>query len=405
MRNKRILIFGAGVFQLAGIQSARGMGLEVVTIDANPNAPGFSLADHYEIVSTTNTDATRKVATRYGVQGVMTMSTDTCVPTVAYVAEKLGLVGIGIQTALKATNKLYMRQSFEAAGVPSPHFKKVWTLNEAETALGEIGLPAMMKAPDSSGSRGAGKVEETDQLEPAFRRAIELSKGGFVLLEEFLEGVEVGGEAFCYNEELLMCFVTNKTITPPPYYVPCGHSLPSRLDEDTQLEIQKVVYDGSQALGIKSGPINFDVMLTEEGPKIIELGARLGGTCLPSIVRYHSGINTVEAAIRLAVGEDPSMLFQANRSIPVAVRLITTDKGGILTKARFPEDIDRRPEVLEYTLDVKEGSPVKPFTCGANRFGHVICRGHDWREAEASATKVIEDSILNAEIDKTGELP
>lgn len=404
MKSKRILIFGAGVFQIPAIQIAKRMGFEVVAIDANPDALGLPLADHYEIISTTDAGATLEVATRYGVRGVMTMSTDTCVPAVAYVAEELGLAGIGAQTALKATNKLHMRQCFEAAGVPSPRFQKVSTLPEAKNALKEIGLPVMLKIPDSSGSRGVSKVVEADQLEAAFWRAMELTKKGFVLLEQFVEGVEVGGEAFFYDENLLMCFVTNKTITPPPYYVPCGHSLPSKFDKDIQLAIQKVVHDGSWALGIKSGPLNFDVMITLQGTKIMELGARLGGTCLPSVVRYHSGIDTVEAAIQLAMGQNPSRLFQVNKATPVAVRLITSDVDGILTKARFPVDIDRRPEVLEYTLDVKEGSRVKAFTCGANRFGHVICRGSDWREAEANAARVIRDSVVKVEATKAGKL-
>jgi len=403
MKKKRILIFGAGTLQAAGIQRAKRMGLEVVTIDANPRAPGLPLADHYEIVSAADADAALKVATQYGVGGVMTMSTDLCVTAVAYVAEKMGLPGLGVRTALQVTNKFFMRQCFQTAGVPSPDFKKAATLPEAESAAKEIGLPVMVKVPDSAGSRGASKVAKANQLEAAFRYAMEFSKAGYVLLEAFMDGIEVGGEAFYYDDQLLMCLVTNKTITPEPYYVPLGHSLPSRFDEDRQRQVRKAVHDGIRALGIKSGPVNFDVMLTKEGPKIIELGARLGGTCLPNIVRYHSGIDTVAATIKLAMGQDPSRLFRIKKNVPVAVRLITSDTGGVLTRAHFPEDIKKRPEMLEYTLDVKEGGRVRPFTCGANRFGHIICRGSDWKEAEANAVKVLADSTIRVERDKASE--
>lgn len=388
------MLLGAGVFQIAGIQSAKRMGYEVIAIDSNPDAPGLPLADHYEIVSTTDSDAALEIAARYGVQGVMTMSTDTCVPAVSLIAEKLGLVGIGVETAVRATNKLCMRQCFEAAGVPSPRFKGVSTFEQARVALDEIGLPAMLKVPDSSGSRGASKIEHVSQLQAGFRYATESTKADFVLIEEFMAGTEVGGEAFYYDGDLLICLVTNKAITPPPHYVPLGHSLPSRFGKDVQLEIQKAVYDGIRALGIESGPVNFDVMVTEDDCRIIELGARIGGTCLPSIVRYHSGIDTVEAAILVAMGKDPSMLFHATKNTPVAVRLITSSEGGVLVKGQFPKDIDESPDILEYTLDVAEGTYVQPFTCGANRFGHVICQGRDWREAEANANKVINGMLL-----------
>lgn len=383
------MIFGAGVFQIAAIQTAKRMGLEVVAIDANCNAPGLPLATYHEIVSTTDAETALEVARRYGVNGVMTMATDTCVPAVAYIAEMLGLTGIGIPTALNATNKYRMRQAFKAAEVPSTLFEKVANISEVRSAVDRIGLPVMLKLPDSSGSRGINKITNMEQLEPLFIRAMKLTKCDFVLMEQFIEGIEVGGETFFWEGKPLMLFITNKAITPPPYYVPYGHSLPSRLDKNTQCEIQKVVHYGSQALGIKAGPVNFDLIVTSEGPRIIELGARLGGTCLPSIVKYHSGINTIEAAIIVALGQNPSNLFKISKDVPVAVRLLTSDKDGILTKAKFPEDIDRRPEVLEYTLDVREGDHVKAFTIGANRFGHVICRGRDWQEAERNAESVI----------------
>jgi biotin carboxylase len=392
MNKKKVMIFGAGVFQIDAIKTAKSMGLEVIAIDANPDAPGFPLADYYEVVSTTDINAALEVARRYDIDGLMTMATDTCVPAVAIVAEELELAGISIGAARRATNKLLMRQSFESAGVPSPRFEKVENLSQAIIAIEKIGLPAMLKIPDSSGSRGIRKITGKEQLESVFISTLRLSKSGFLLIEQFIGGVEVGGEAFFFNDELIMFFITNKAITPPPYYVPYGHSLPSGLDNNVQYEIQKVVHNGSRALGIKSGPVNFDVMVSSRGIEIIELGARLGGTCLPSIVKYHSGIDTVEAAIMMAIGEDPSNLFQPTKSIPVAVRLITSDKDGILTRVKFPDDINNRSEVLEYTIDVEEGGHVKAFTCGAHRFGHIICRGTDYSRAERNAGEVLEAS-------------
>lgn len=388
------MIFGAGAFQVAGIQTAKKLGLKVITVDANPLAPGFAHADHYEVVSSTDTGKTLEIARSHNVEGVMTMSTETCVPSVAYVAEKLALPGIGIEASIHATNKLSMRECFALAKVPSPRFVKMLSLSDAEDILRTIGLPAAIKVPDTSGSRGFSIIEKPDQLDKAFREAFTVSEEGFVLVEEFMEGTEVGGEAFCYDGKMLMAYITNKKNTPPPYYIPLGHSLPSGLDEAMQDRIKNLVYAGIKALGIVSGPVNFDVMITREGPKIIELGARLGGNCLPTIVKYHSGIDTVEAAIRLAIGEDPSELFTNSRAVPVAVRLITSDKGGTLVTARFPAGMEQKPEVLEHHLDIKKGDPVHPFTCGAHHFGHVICQGRNWKVAEAHAEMILKDMEL-----------
>ncbi|MBU0506836.1 MAG: ATP-grasp domain-containing protein [bacterium] len=385
---KKLLIVGAGIFQVSGIQKACALGHHVITIDKDPKAPGFAYAQNHECVSTTDQDNALRVAQKYGIDGVMTLSTEVAVPTVAHIASSLNLPGLSMTTALNATNKLLMSQCFEQNNIPSPKFTAINSITDIEQGLKHTGLPAILKILSSSGSRGAFKIASKDALQQAYKYSMSFSKSQTLILQEFLQGTEVGGEAFFHNNELKFCFVTNKAITGAPHYVPLGHSLPCKYDPDLVIKIKEQVHQAALAVGIANGPVNFDIMLTEQGPKIIEIGARLGGTCLPAVVYHHAGIDSITAAIAQALNEDPTQHLNQNNTLPVAVHLMTANQSGTLESFELPPEIKNSPDVINYHIDKEKGDTVTEFTCGANRIGHVICKGSSWEEAEKRARDI-----------------
>ena len=124
--NKKIMILGASILQLPAIQKAKEMGLEVVAVDMNPNAIGFSEPGIIkEVISTVDIPAVVECAKKYSIDGVMTLASDMPIRTVAAVAKVLGLIGVSEETALKATNKAVMREALQKGNVPIPKFFKV----------------------------------------------------------------------------------------------------------------------------------------------------------------------------------------------------------------------------------------------------------------------------------------
>ncbi len=122
---KTVLFVGAGRNQRRGIARVRELGARVVAVDANPDAPGLADADLGEAVDFSDVDAVAAAGDRHAVDGVMTFAADRAVPVVAAVAERLGLPGIGSETAHLATNKIAMRRRFAERGVPQPRFAAV----------------------------------------------------------------------------------------------------------------------------------------------------------------------------------------------------------------------------------------------------------------------------------------
>ena len=94
-------------------------------------------------------------------------------PTVAYVAEKLGLVSNSYESAVRANNKYLMRNCLKSAGVPCPDYQMVRSYDEVEKS--NLAFPLIVKPSDRSGSLGVTKVADADSLENALNTALDCS--------------------------------------------------------------------------------------------------------------------------------------------------------------------------------------------------------------------------------------
>ena len=89
-----ILILGAGVRQRPALLAAKKLGLESDAIDANPNAPCVSDADHFAMIDLKDRDEIAECAKglyeRMNLKAVFTAGTDFSA-NAAYAACQLGL--------------------------------------------------------------------------------------------------------------------------------------------------------------------------------------------------------------------------------------------------------------------------------------------------------------------------
>lgn len=372
---KKLLVVGAGIFQVPAIRKAKDMGITVITVDKNPQSQGFKYADYYEVVSTHATAGILKTAQKHRVDGIMTLSTEVGVVPAAYVAEKLNLPGLPVKVARTATNKYLMKQAFKEHNVPCPEFCLAGSAEELKKIKGRLDFPLMVKPTSGYASKSVFKVNNPAELEKAFYAAKEVSYDGKVIAEEFIDGQEVGGETFTLDGLTEIVYITNKRLTEPPLYIPLGHSLPCRFPEEIQDEIMEVAVRGIKALGVKNGPVNFDIMVTEKGPVVLEMGARLGGNCLPVIVEFHSGIDTISGSIKLALGGKPSLKEKFRR--PIGVKLFTSMVTGRIVNISGVEELSGNSDVLEINLIQNIGDTVSEFSSGMDKAGYIIVTGED----------------------------
>ncbi|MBI4180177.1 alpha-hydroxy-acid oxidizing protein [bacterium] len=396
-KTQTLLIIGAGVMQVPAIKIARAMGLRTVVTDYNPHAPGMTLADIPVVMSTRDVQGTIRIArethAKYPIRGCLTVGTDASV-TVAAVCEALGLPGIRTDAAERATDKIKMRSAFLSAGVPSPKFCGVWTLSEAEMALADIGLPAVIKPADNMGARGVKKISKEWELETAFREAKAASTSGGVILEEFMPGDELSIDVLIFDGRPVFSVVADRIIRHPPYFVEIGHILPSAKPPDQQDAAVALTVQGCRALGITQGAAKSDIKLTPAGPKIGELAARLSGGFMSGYTcPAATGVEIIRAAIEIALGRTPSDLRPTLQQVSVE-RSIIPPPGRVLSVGG-QEEVRRMPGVVELFVDVKEGDLISPPKSNLDKAGHVIVVGPD-RE---SALRLAEEALARIQIE------
>jgi len=330
---------GGGIQAVPGIRMAKDLGLFVAVSDRNPNAPGFAFADAQLIADTYNVEQTTAEAVKFHIEqhplnGVMCMATD--VPhTVAGVAEALSLPTIGVETANLAINKLAMKQKFQRDSVAIPWFAEVESADHLKAIVAARGLPLVIKPIDSRGSRGVLRLSEGVDLDWAFATAQEPSPTNRVMAESYLSGPQVSTESVVVdgvaytpgfsdrNYELLDAYA--------PYMIENGGDLPSDLNAAAQQEIKAVVQDAAESLGVRNGIVKGDMVYSNGKAYVIELAARLsGGFFCTHEIPLNTGVSTVEAAIKLAMGDgvDPQDLkpkFQR----PVVQRYLFAEPGRV----------------------------------------------------------------------------
>ena len=385
---KKILVIGASALQLPAIQKAKELGYYVGVVDYNPNAVGIPFADEAFDVSTIDIEGVVRVARTFGPDGIVTLATDMPVRAVAAACEALGLPGISPETALRATDKGEMIQAFEKQGVAHPWYAIVPDYASLKKNADQISFPCIVKPTDNAGSRGVVLCREKAELEEAYQYALGESRGGVVILEEYLEGPEFSVEVMVTDGKPHVLQITDKCTTGAPHFVEMGHSQPTRQPVAVQKEIRECAIRAVRAVGINVGPAHVELIYTKKGPVMVELGARLGGDFIAThLVPLSTGIDMVEMTIRLACGEKIDLSPKWERGS--AIRYFKTPTG-TLRKIDGMERANKIPGVREVTFVHAVGETVGEIGSSVDRIGFVIADAPTAREAESICQKAMD---------------
>ena len=375
----KLMIVGAGVLQLPAIQKAKSLGLDVAVIDIDPNAPGVCYADKFYEVSTNDISGILAAAENYHPDGIMTLATDMPIRSVASVAEKYKLYAVTPSVAQRATDKIEMIRCFERYDVPHPWFEVITFEEELKDLLLKHSVPFIMKPNDSSGSRGVVLVKDYHEVRDAFLYSKSVSKSGLILVEEYMQGPEVSVEVMTIRGETTILAVTHKLTGGAPFCVEMGHSQPSQLPNETIEKIKEVAIKAVQAIGIDNSPSHVEIIVTEDGPKLVELGARLGGDSITTyLVPLSTGVDMIQACILMALGQIPDIAKKFEKGS--AIRYAEC-KLGVLQKINGVNEALNIPEVKHVEIVKCLGETLTPIRSSSDRVAYVITQADTAQDA------------------------
>jgi biotin carboxylase len=390
---QKLLIVGASILQLPAIVRAKELGLRVAVVDYNPQAIGIKYADEYYNTSTIDIDAICKIVKTIRPDGIMTLATDMPVRAIAKATTLLGLRGISFETAVNATDKGEMIKVFEKYNVASPWYYIVENEMELLNLIEILAFPCIMKPTDSSGSRGVVLVRCRDEIKQSYSYSKAQSKEGKIIIEEYLVGPEVSVEVMVVNEDIHILAITDKITTGGPHFVEMGHSQQSQLKQEDLNKISDLAIRAVKAIGVNCGPAHVEIMLTDTGPKMIELGARMGGDCITThLVPLSTGIDMVKATIDIALGELPCIKPKLKKGSAI---IYLSAQEGIISSIERIEEAKQINGIKEIFFTKNIGDVVLPIKSSIDRIGSVIAQGENAEEALNICRKAIQQIKIN----------
>ncbi|MBI31471.1 MAG: hypothetical protein CMB72_02585 [Euryarchaeota archaeon] len=382
MGQKKLMILGAGVYQKPLIETALSMDLEIHVASLPGDYPGINIAPNFHPIDITDEQAILQLCTKLEIDGVLTTATDICIPTIGLVVDNLGLSGTGHMSGYACMDKSIMKTKFIENNVPTADYLDIKNENEAKDFFEQINGPCVIKATDSSGSRGIIRIDSIEEIEEAFNEALSNSSKGTVLIEEWLIGEEFGAQAIVIGKELVLTMIHSDVTTPPPRKMPIGHGCPHPQEKRLIVETEKAIKHAIEALGIDNSICNVDLIDTPNGPMVIEIAARMGGTCLPEVCGSYWGIDLYQLAIEIAMGEQP-ILPKHPVGNPTFAHVLFAEKGGVF---HSPGVMNNK---LEWVFDVQKGDEIKKFKGGNDRFGHVVGSSNQISEIQSTIKEAI----------------
>lgn len=363
---KKILLLGSGELGKEFVIAAKRAGQYVIACDRYDNAPAMQVADEREVFSMLDGDALDAAVKKH--------RPDIIVPEIEAIrVEKLFEYeeqGVLVVPSARAVNFTMNRRAIRdlasrVLGLRTAKYFYAKTYEEFRKAADEIGFPCVVKPLMSSSGHGQSYVHSDDELETAFRNAMEGSRGDVkeVIIEEFID----------FDSEFTLLTVTQKngeTLFCPPI----GHVQkagdyreswqPYKISDEALAQAQKMAAAVTKAL-TGAGIWGVEFFLTKQGEVIFsELSPR----------PHDTGMVTLGHTTNLSEFE---LHFRAVMGLPIAG--IHLEHAGASAVVLSPIESDKP---LEYNLEDalrQDRTRIrifgKPEAHVGRRMGVVLCYG------------------------------
>ncbi len=288
---KTILVLGTNAGQADLIRHMKARGWRVVGCSPVPGEPGQAFCDVVEAVDIADIDALVEVAQRQDADLVYSISSDVAIRSVTALSARLGLRHFHDMTFINLLDdKAALRDFLNTRGLGAVPFRKVAS---ASQGADWDTFPCMVKPIDAQGQRGVVKLDSPDGISTAITEATEMSRSGQAILEGFLDGVEISCNVLiCGGETKLQVLSERLVHGPEAFGVPKGHLIPCQnVAAEDQRAALALVDDIIVALGQPDGPLYFQMIVTPDGPRVVEIAPRLDGCHMWRLIKAAEGVD------------------------------------------------------------------------------------------------------------------
>lgn len=383
----RVMVIAGGTWQCPIVRLAKSKGHYVICSNLYEDSPAFQYADIGVVANVLDKKKNLEIAREHRPDVVLTEQTDIAVSTVAYLAEELGIKGIGSEIAARFTNKYLMRKFTDEAGFASPRYALCHTKEEAGEFLQKTGR-SIMKPLDSQSSRGVHIVDSAEQVNMYFEDCIQYSNSEeAVIMEEYIDGIEFTVDGLKTEDTYYVTAISEKE------HYEYNASVAKRLffsqsnERFDYEELGRINTAMVSAMGLPFGITHAEYKYKDGKFYLIEIAARGGGTRISSdIAPLMSGINSNEIYLEILLGKKVKVI--PGKKHECAVLGFFDFKPGKVVKIEGLEKALKLPGVVDIGIEVAVGDDLGQAKDDRSRCGYYLIYGESQKELEDREQKV-----------------
>lgn len=321
-----------------------------------------------------------EIQARTAVDAVMT-TYENSILHAAMIAKRLGLPGLPVEAAKACTDKFLMRSLFATAPEPiSPDFAVAGSEEELLAFANAHSFPLILKPANLAKSLLVTKNHDLEELMANYKKAVSDMPAVYkryaphrqpkLIVEEFMTGSIHSVDAFVDADgvaHVLDAIVDYQTGYDVGFDDSFHYSrlMPSSLPAEEQVALKRVASLGCEALGMKNSPAHIEIIMTPDGPNIVEIGARNGGY-RERMHRLANGLDILGATLQLALGQAPNTTI--TRHEPCAVLELFPMNPGKFVRLAGEDEAGKLDSFIQCNLHAKPGQMV-----GKSADGYKMC--------------------------------
>ena len=292
----KIAIIGTAPGQIGLYKKAKVAGFYTIGISWDIIPELIPYVDKYYQISILEKDRIVELCKKENVLGIVSNGSELTIQIVSYVAEKLNLICTSYQTILNIQDKYWMRnKTRNIAGLSQPQYYLY-------DGKGIRFSPCVIKPTRGGGKVGVSYVSNTYDFHKALSYAEEQKEP--ILIEEYIEGLEVSVECISYNGSHYVVQITDKDTSGPPHFVELGHHQPSRISDYIKNKIKIIVPNILKEIGFTNGASHTELKISKGNIFLIEVNPRGGGDEISTeLVELSTGYDFLLSMIQVATGQ------------------------------------------------------------------------------------------------------
>src|SRR5262245_8584938 len=384
---KRVMMLGSGELGKEVVIELQRFGCEVIAVDRYPNAPGMHVAHRSYVINMLDGAALAAVIEREQPHLIVPEIEAIATPTLQEL-EKKGFTVIPTARAARLTmdREGIRRLAAETLGVKTSPYRFADSMAEYRDAIGELGMPCVVKPVMSSSGKGQSVVRTQADIEHAWNYAQQGGRAGKgrVIVEGFIK--------FDYEITLLTVRHGGKTT----YCEPIGHLQidgdyreswqPQPMSAAALAESQKIAHAVTTELG-GNGIFGVELFVAGDTIYFSEVSPRPHDTGLVTLISQDLSEFALHA--RAILGLPIPVIRQRGASASCAI-LVDGDSNNV----RF-ENVDRALTEPDTALRLFG----KPEVRGHRRMGVSLALGATIDDARAKARKMTETVLEGVKLD------